>query len=153
MNRRDFQIGPGAASLLLIAVVLCMGVLGALSLVSAQGDARLSERSLKMAQSAAGLNVHAEERLAEMDVMLAEVSATVDDDGAYLAELSERLPDDVFLYDRTISWEEASDDGRRVTCAVDIAPLGEFPRLRWTEHRLWTELDEDPWGQMLLLPQ
>ena len=42
MNRRSFQIGPGAASLLLIAVVLCMGVLGALSLVSARGDAQLA---------------------------------------------------------------------------------------------------------------
>ena len=153
MNRRDFQIGPGAASLLLIAVVLCMGVLGALSLVSARSDARLSERSLRMAESAAGLNVHAEERLVELDTLMAEISAVVEDEGAYLTELAERLPDDMWIYDRAIGWEEASDDGRRLTCEIAIAPLGEFPRAKWTEHRLWTELDEDQGEQLLLLPQ
>ena len=152
MNRRSFQIGPGAASLLLIAVVLCMGVLGALSLVSARGDAQLSNRSLRMAESAAQLNVHAEEQLMELDQLLVELS-DAEDDEAYLAELASRLPADMSMYDRTVLWEESADDGRRVTCAVEIAPLGEFPRTRWTDHRLWTELIEDMSEQLLLLPQ
>ena len=152
MNRRDFQIGPGAASLLLIAVVLCMGVLGSLSLVSARGDAQLSERSLRMTESAAILNVEAEQKLAALDGLLAELAADAEDDEAYMAALMSRLPEDAQLWDRELRWEEASEDGRRVTCAVQVAPLGEFPRVRWTDHRLWTELDEDMSEQLLLLP-
>ena len=152
MNRRSFQIGPGAASLLLIAVVLCMGVLGALSLISARGDAQLSNRSLRMAESAAQLNVHAEEQLMELDQLLAELSDSEDDE-AYLAELASRLPGDMWMYERTVSWEESAEDGRRVTCSVEVAPLGESPRVQWTDHRLWTELDEDLSEQLLVLPQ
>lgn len=151
MNRRDFQIGPGAASLLLIAVVLCMGVLGSLSLVSSRGDAKLSERSLRMTESAAQLYLEAEQKLAALDALLAELS-TAESDEAYLAAIQERLPADAQLFERTLRWEEASEDGRRVTCAVELAPLGEFPRVRWTDHRLWTELDEDASEQLLLLP-
>ena len=152
MNRRNFQIGPGAASLLLIAVVLCMGVLGALSLVSARGDAQLSLRSVRMAESAATLNSYAEEELMELDRVLVEL-AKVGDDAQYMAEIAKLLPYDATLNDRTISWVEAGEDGRRVTCAIEIAPLGDFPRMRWTDHRLWTELDEDTSEQLLLLPQ
>ena len=151
MNRREFQIGPGAASLLLIAVVLCMGVLGSLSLVSSRGDAQLSARSLRMTESAAVLYVQAEKRLSEVDTLLEELSGA-EDDAAYLAAISERLPEDVWMFDRTISWEEAAQDGRRVSCSLEIAPLGEFPRVRWTDHRLWTELDENVSEQLLLLP-
>ena len=153
MNRRSFQIGPGAASLLLIAVVLCMGVLGALSLVSARGDAQLSMRSIRMAESAATLNSYAEEELMQLDQVLVRLSERVEDDDAYLAELGMRLPDEMEMDGRTIRWEEAAADGRRVTCAVEVAPLGEFPRARWTDHRLWTQLDEDLSDQFLLLPQ
>ena len=151
MNRRDFQIGPGAASLLLIAVVLCMGVLGSLSLVSSRGDAKLSERSLRMTESAAQLYLEAEQKLAALDGLLAELS-DAEDDEAYLAAIQEHLPSDAQLSERTLRWEEASEDGRRVTCAVELAPLGEMPRVRWTDHRLWTELDEDVSEQLLLLP-
>ena len=151
MNRRSFQIGPGAASLLLIAVVLCMGVLGSLSLVSARGDAQLSSRSLRMAESAATLNSHSEEQLMELDSLLVELSGAESDD-AYLEELANRLPGDMDLAGRIVSWVESADDGRRVTCAVEVAPLGEFPRVQWMDHRLWTQLDEDLGGQFLLLP-
>ena len=151
MNQRSFQIGPGAASLLLIAVVLCMGVLGALSLVSARGDAQLSARSLRMAESAATLNSHSEEQLMMLDELLVELS-DAESDEAYLAELASRLPGDMDLAGRIVSWVEAADDGRRVTCGVEVAPLGEFPRAYWTDHRLWTQLDEDLTEQFLLLP-
>ena len=153
MNRQgqDFQIGPGAASLLLIAVVLCMGVLGALSLVSARGDAQLTERSQSMAESAGQLNVRSEESYAQLDALLVELSGAEDDE-AYLAALAQRLPMGATLDGRTIYWEEAAEDGRRIACAIEVAPLGEFPRARWSEHRLWTELDEDTSEQLMLLP-
>lgn len=137
MNRRDFQIGPGAASLLLIAVVLCMSVLGALSLVSARGDARLAGRGAALAEVSAALDAQAERRFAELDAVLADCQAAADD-GAYLRAVEEALPEGMALSDRTVFWQEA-DGNRLLDCEAEIAPLGGFPRARWAAHRLYTE--------------
>ena len=142
MNRREFHIGPGAASLLLIAVVLCMSVLGILSLVSAGGDARLSERNSAMAVSAAQIDVSAERSLAALDALLASCQSDVEDDEAYLMAAKAALPEGMRLFDNTVIWLEENDDGRRLDCEAEIAPLGDFPRVRFTAHRLYTELDE-----------
>ena len=153
MNRRNFQIGPGAASLLLIAVVLCMSVLGILSLVSARGDARLSERSATMAYSAAALNVQSERSMALLDATLyvcgqslsASGQSTGEQDAqeAYLAAVGAALPHGMTLMGDTVYWQEASDDGRRIDCEAKIAPMGETPRARFTAHRLYTEIIEE----------
>ena len=45
MNQREYRIGPGAASLMLLVVVLSMSVLGMLALMSARSDENLSLRS------------------------------------------------------------------------------------------------------------
>ena len=142
MNRREFQIGPGAASLLLIAVVLCMGVLGTLTLVSAQNDAKLSERTLMMAEAAASLNVSAEVKLAEIDAILIEAASAADEE-AYLDAIRAALPEGMELEGRTIRWMEASEEGRRLDCGVEITYLGDSPRYIWVDHMLWTELDEN----------
>ena len=142
MNRREFHIGPGAASLLLIAVVLCMSVLGILSLVSASGDARLSERNSAMAISAAQIDVNAERSLAALDELLVACQRDAVDDESYLAAAKASLPDGMRLFDNAVVWFEEYDDGRRLDCEAEIAPLGDFPRVRFTAHRLYTELDE-----------
>ena len=142
MNRREFHIGPGAASLLLIAVVLCMSVLGMLSLVSARGDVRLSERNSAMAISAALIDVSAEHSFAALDELLADCARDAANDDAYLAAAKAVLPEGMRLFGNTVSWLEESNDGRRLDCEVEIAPLGDFPRARFTAHRLYTELDE-----------
>lgn len=149
MNRRGYQIGPGAASLLLIAVVLCMSVLGMLTLVSAHNDHSLSERTLRMAEATAQLNADSEETLSELDAALARLS-DVGSDEEYLLRFTELLPEGVELNGRTLSWLESADNGRRISCAVELAPLGDFPRVNWVEHRVWTQLDEeDPEGMLL----
>ncbi len=148
MNRREFQIGPGAASLLLIAVVLCMGVLGALSLISARGDARLSERSADMAQVSAQLDAASEKKLAQLDGVLALLSDASSEE-EYLSRLVSQMPAGMELHQRRVSWLEQADNGRRLSCAVELSPLGEFPRLRWVEHRLYTELNEDAEDELL----
>lgn len=149
MNRREFQIGPGAASLLLIAVVLCMGVLGALSLVSARGDARLSERAMRLAESTAQLNSSSERKLAELDAVLASLSGAASDE-EYIRQVADQLPQGTMLSKRTVTWLESAEDGKRISCGAEIAPLGELPRVRWVEHRVWMELDEpDPEDSLL----
>ena len=68
MNKRgNIAIGPGAASLILIAVTLSLSVLGILALMSARADLRLSERSRDVAVSVYALNARAQGILAEQD--------------------------------------------------------------------------------------
>ncbi len=50
MNQREYRIGPGAASLMLLVVVLSMSVLGMLALMSARSDENLSLRSAEVAR-------------------------------------------------------------------------------------------------------
>ena len=50
MKKRHISIGPGAASLILIIVVLAMTMLGAMALLNAREDARLTRRSAKTAE-------------------------------------------------------------------------------------------------------
>ena len=47
MNRKSrVSFGPGAASLILIVVILSMSVLGILALMNARNDIKLCERSV-----------------------------------------------------------------------------------------------------------
>ena len=147
MNSRDFQIGPGAASLLLIAVVLCMSVLGVLSLVSAQSDARLSDRAAMMAQSAAELSAKSERSLATLDAVLVSCQGA-EDNAAYLDAVEAALPAGMKIDLHVVSWRETTENGRGIECEATIERLGEFPRVRFMAHKLYTEMDEeeDQWS-------
>ena len=150
MNRKDYHIGPGAASLMLIVVVMAMSVLGILAMMNARSDNRLSMRSAEVAEQAYGLADAAERTLAELDAVLLACAEEAEDDEGWLALVADALPDGMTLSDRTISWTEESDGERQLVCAVELADFGEAPRTRWTEHKLYTQLDnmvpqEDTW--------
>ena len=51
MNKSRISFGPGAASLILIVVILSMSVLGILALMNARSDSRLSARSVQVVQA------------------------------------------------------------------------------------------------------
>ena len=53
MNQREYRIGPGAASLMLLVVVLSMSALGMLAMMSARSDESLSLRSQDVARQVA----------------------------------------------------------------------------------------------------
>ena len=76
MSQREYRIGPGAASLMLLVVVLSMCVLGVLALMGARSDEGLSLRSIQVAQEVARLNVQAERSLADLDEKLKAASET-----------------------------------------------------------------------------
>ena len=149
MNRKDYHIGPGAASLMLIVVVMGMSVLGVLAMMNARGDNRLSMRSAEVAEQAYGLSSAAEESLAALDAVLADCAEQAEDDESWLKLVADALPEGMTLTDRTVSWTEEGGE-RKMLCAVELADFGEAPRARWTEHRLYTQLDdmvpqEDTW--------
>ncbi|MCH5287623.1 MAG: hypothetical protein J1E43_09380 [Christensenellaceae bacterium] len=151
MNRKEYQIGPGAASLMLIVVVLGMSVLGLLAMMNARGDNRLSMRSAEVAEETYGLSSDAERSLAVLDAVLAECASQAEDDEGWLALVKEaELPEGMTLSGRTISWSEQNEEGRRMSCAVELEEFGAEQRTRWTEHKLFTQLEdmepqEDTW--------
>ena len=136
MRRREFQIGPGAASMLMIAVVLSLSVLGMLSLISARSDGVLADRSAAVAAETAGLNVRAEESLAKLDEALARC-ASAENEEEYITLAAEHLPEGMRLDGRAVCWTEDSGTGRTLECAAEILPLGSFPRAKWTIHRIY----------------
>ena len=146
MNRRSrISFGPGAASLILIVVVLSMSVLGILALMNARNDSRLSQRSMEVISAGYALSAKAEKSLAALDGAAAKCAAAAADDAAYAEAVGRSLPAGMAMdEDRVIAWTE-TDGARTLECAVVLAPLGEGTRLNWTKHRL-TATTEDAWN-------
>lgn len=133
MKKREFHIGPGAASLMLIAVVLSLSALCVLSLMSARSDLQLARRSTAVTEETARLNAASERSMAALDAVLLACADAADDE-EYLSRVAKSLPENMILEDRTVLWTETGDDCA-LECAAAIAPLGETPRANWTIHR------------------
>ena len=159
MKRQKIAFGPGAASLMLIAVVLALSVLTVLTMISARNDEALSLRSVETRQEVYGLFARAERSLAALDAVA--VRAGKENPGDWLKTVEENLPQGMRMKDDQVFWEEQADD-RMLECAVRLNVPGEGPRTEWTLHRLgeadiwendfgnWDEADdteETLWGE------
>ena len=142
-RKMNVSFGPGAASLILIVVILSMGVLGMLALMNARNDAKLSNRSMEVVAAGFALNDKAERGIAELDAVLARCATSTFSDEAYLAAVRGNLPDGMLMgqEDRIVSWE-LSDGLRTLSCAVEVLPLGGGERFAWREHRLTAKTEE-----------
>ena len=141
-KKSRISFGPGAASLVLIAVMLSMSVLGILSLMNGRTDARFAERSAEVIQAGYQLNSQAEKRLAEIDAALAKAAETAQTDEAYLEAVASQLPEAVSLDGREISWTE-TDGVRSLDCAVEVQQLGSGRRMVWVRHNLTADIGEE----------
>lgn len=146
MKRRGFQIGPGAASLMLIVVVLSMSVLGILTLMNARSDMRLSARSVEIAEEIYQLDEKAEKRFVALDETLLVLARETQDETEYLSLLPGRLPVGMTLVGSTVYWQEWGIGTKTMDCAAEIAPLGTFPRCYFVEHRLLSGIDHEEEG-------
>ena len=142
MNNRKIALGPGAASLILIAVVLALAMLSMLSLVTAKNDEGLSLRSAEMTESVYRLNAAAELRLAELDAALLRAETGETDPEAYLAKAAEALPEGMALEGDTVFWTEPLEN-RYLDCRVRLLAPGSGKRTEWISHRLVVEESED----------
>ena len=84
----------------------------------------------------AELNVSAERSLAGLDAVLADAAQSAQSDEVYLTQIEAALGDGMTLDGRTVSWLEANDEGRTLACAVELEPLGAFPRYTRTSCQL-----------------
>ena len=135
MNNRKIALGPGAASLILIVVVLALCMLSMLTLVTARNDVNLGNRTREMIENVYTLNDRAERRLAELDAVLADIRAEADGTEEWPEAFSDRLPEDMTLDGDIVSWTEPGEN-RRLDCQVRVYPQGEANRLEWVSHRL-----------------
>ena len=134
MRKQKIAVGPGASSLMLIAVVLALTVLTVLTMISARNDESLSLRSVETRQQVYELSSKAERSLAKLDSVLAKAGAESPGE-AYLQAVRSALPEGMRMEGDQILWEEKGND-RRLECGVKLKEAGTFPRTEWVLHRL-----------------
>ena len=144
MNKRKVALGPGAASLILIIVVLSLCMMAMLTQISARNDHNLCTRSAEMVQRGYELNARSEKKLAELDALLAAAQKDACDMDAYLEKVEGLLPEGMTLEEDRVTWTEPLDN-RNLECIVLLLPPGEKQRARWISHKLMVEEPEDDW--------
>lgn len=144
-NKSRLSFGPGAASIILILVILSMSVLAVLSLISSKEEMKLAERSVEVIEAVCALNTKAEETAAEIDGVVAAVrGGGQTEEEEVLRSVGEQLPEGLQLSENTVSWTE-TDGKRQLSCKLEITGSSEGDRLKWVEHRL-TAITEDAWN-------
>ena len=144
MNKRKIALGPGAASLILIVVVLSLCMMAMLTQIGARNDYNLCTRSAEMVQRVYELNAQSERKLAELDALLVTARKDAGDMETYLTELEALLPEDMTLEEDRITWTEPLDN-RNLECVVQVLPPEEKQRTKWISHKLVVEEPEEDW--------
>lgn len=144
MNKRKVALGPGAASLILIIVVLSLCMIAMLTQIAAKNDYNLCARSADMVQRVYELNAQSEQKMAALDAVLLQARSDAGDMQAYLDKVKEMLPEGMELEEDRITWTEPLDN-RNLECIVQLLPLEETQRAKWISHKLVVEEPEDDW--------
>ena len=145
MNKRKVALGPGAASLILIVVVLSLAMLAMLMQISSRNDLSLASRSAEMTARVYDLNAEAERKLAFLDEVLLECREEAGSDmQAYLELLAEKLPAGYDLLEDEVTWMDPLEN-RIMTCTVKVLPPDSEERTEWVAHKLVVEEPEDDW--------
>ncbi len=152
MNKRKIALGPGAASLILIVVVLSLCMLSMLAIISSRNDMSLASRSTEMITRVYELSDKSERRLAELDAVLVKCREEAgEDQETFLAAVEENLPEgmEIDTDEGIVSWTDPLDN-RTMNCAVKLAGPGEMPRAEWYNYKLKVDEPEDDleddWG-------
>ncbi len=144
MNKRKIALGPGAASLILIVVVLSLCMLAMLAQIGSRNDYSLSSRSAAMITSVYQLHDQSERRLAELDALLVRCRAQTKNKMEYLKLIGEGLPENMTLEGDIVHWTEPLEN-RTMTCEVRVLdPAGE-KRTEWVTYKLKVDEPEDDW--------
>lgn len=104
MERKDFHLGPGAASLILVVVVISMSILGLLSVLNVRSDVRLTERSSALIAAQYDAAVQAERDLMLLDSAVLQARAAATEPDGFFTVLSSLLPQHMSLNDDVVSW-------------------------------------------------
>ena len=143
--KRKVALGPGAASLILIVVVLSLCMMAMLTQIGARNDYNLCKRSAEMVQRVYELNEQSERKLAELDTLLIKAQKEAGENmEAYLEKVGTLLPEGMSLDEEQVTWTEPLDN-RNLECIVQLLPPGEKQRTKWISHKLVVDEPEDDW--------
>ena len=140
--KRKIALGPGAASLILIVVILSLSMLSMLMQIGSRNDYNLASRSAQMMSKVYDLSSNAERRLAKLDTVLVRLQKQTQDNGEYLELLEKNLPEGFEILDDEVTWKDYLGN-RTLTCTVRILPPGEKTRTEWIAHKLVVEEPEE----------
>ena len=144
MNKRKIALGPGAASLILIVVVLSLCMLAMLTQIAAKNDYNLCARSAEMVQKVYELNAQSEQNYARLDSVLVSARKETTDMQVYLDKVKELLPEGMTMDEDRVTWTEPLDN-RNLECIVQLLPIEDTQRAKWISHKLAVEEPEDDW--------
>ena len=144
MNKRKIALGPGAASLILIVVVLSLCMLAMLAQIGSRNDYSLASRSAQMITRVYELHDQSERRMAELDAILVRCRKDAHDPEGYLTLVEQNLPEDMTLTDDIVSWTEPLDN-RTMNCEVQLTAPDEEPRAKWITYKLKVDEPEEDW--------
>ncbi|MCR5566658.1 MAG: hypothetical protein K6F61_07380 [Clostridiales bacterium] len=143
--KRKVALGPGAASLILIVVVLSLCMMAMLTQIGARNDYNLCKRSAEMVQRVYELNEQSERKLAELDALLITAQKEAGENmEAYLEKVGTLLPEGMSLDEEQVTWTEPLDN-RNLECIVQLLPPGEKERMKWISHKLLVDEPEEDW--------
>ena len=136
MKKRHISIGPGTASLILIIVVLAMIMLGAMTLLNAHEDVRLTQRSADTTEAVYALYERAENSFALLDAALQQETNA----------LAVQLPEGMTLLEdgHTVTWTEQVD-AHSLECEAEISAENGNLSLAWHAQKLISGV-EDIWN-------
>lgn len=132
--------GPGAASIILIVVILSMSILGLLNYMTVRNDLALSDRSADVAETVFDLNARAEKSFAALDAVSVNAFAESAGGEEYLAQVKAELPEGMTLAGDVVSWEE-SEGIRTLRCGAQLAAASGDGHISWKTHRLVVDTD------------
>jgi hypothetical protein len=144
VNKRKVALGPGAASLILIVVVLSLCMLAMLAQIGSRNDYSLASRSAEMITRVYQLHDQSERKMAELDAILVRCQKETTDMASYLAKVEESLPSDMTLDEDIVSWQEPLDN-RTMNCEVKLLEPGQKERAKWVTYKLKVEEPEEDW--------
>jgi len=121
------RAGLGAASMVLILLVLCLALLGVLSLVTARADLRMSERDVELAQHYAEAAACVQQALAELDSQMAEAWHASTDDAQY----AQRCMQITRAADAGVEWTDDATACLRFDAGEEREIFVQIRRMTW----------------------
>ena len=142
--RNRYHIGPGAASLVMIVVILCLSVLGILTWSSARADLRLSQRENEMAAGYYRADAQAQRLLAQLDGVLVRCAASAADWQDYLERIDSAMPPEVTREGDALTYTQDAGAQRALRVQMRLAPLGGQTRYQL---EAWVLEDQSQWEE------
>ncbi|MBP3901776.1 MAG: hypothetical protein J6D53_10065 [Blautia sp.] len=138
-QKSKLSFGPGAASIILIVVILSMSILGLLSYMMARNDLALTDRSARVTEEAYEVNSRAEKSFAQLDAISVQTAAETDGRDEYLEKLSGALPENMSIDGDKVVWTE--EEGTHTLSCEALLSDDTEGHISWGKHKMTVEME------------